>query len=335
MNPLVSVIIPSFNGARYLEEAVKSISRQTYKNLECIVVDDGSMDDTREIITQLGNRDSRIKYFYKRNGGLSSARNFGITKSKGEWIQFLDSDDWLNDDKIRFQLNFFYDSQSHSTDNVVLYSDYTVVYENGAGNVDNTITQKFDRLSKNQLFERVLGWYFTADCPLHTNNTLFTKSIFTKNKFYESKTLIFEDLELWVRLLIQNIFFLHTPIVGMYYRRHQSNMTLSLHNYKRYTNYLEALYDLDKNLLLYTPIDRFIRKMFTKKDRDDFFRLIKINKVPINFLEGRIKTKNIWLLKVFFLLHTLIPANILNSCSEFYKTIHKSLSMFTHKFSSY
>ncbi len=334
MNPLVSVIIPTFNGARYLEEAVKSVLRQTYKNLECIVVDDGSIDDTREIINKLGSRDSCIKYFYKSNGGLSSARNFGITKSKGEWIQFLDSDDWLNDDKIRFQLKFFDKFQVDCTEDVVLYSDYTVVYENEQGNVDNTITQTFGPLSKKQLLQRVLGWYFTADCPLHANNTLFTKRIFTKNMFYECKTPIFEDLELWIRLFLQNISFLHTPIVGMYYRRHQSNMTLSLNNYKRYTNYLEAIYDLDKNLLYYTPIERFIRKMFTKKDQDDFFRLIKINKVPVCFSEGRIKVKNIWLLKVFFRLNTLIPAYILNRISKIYKSIHKLLFLFTHKFSN-
>lgn len=335
MNPLVSVIIPTYNGACYLGEAVKSVLRQTYKNLECIVVDDGSTDDTPEIINKLGGGDSRVKYFYKRNGGLSSARNFGIAKSKGEWIQFLDSDDWLNDDKIRFQLEFFGEFQSDSTDDVVLYSDYTVVYENASGNVDHAMKQTFGPLSKTQLLQRVLGWYFTADCPLHANNTLFTRRIFAKNKFHEREALIFEDLELWVHLLTQNISFLHTPVVGMFYRRHQSNMTLSHDNYKRYTNYLETVYHLDKNLLYNTPIERFIRKVFTKKDRDDFFRLIKINKVPVSFLEGRIKVKNIWLLKLFFLLNTLVPAYILTRLSEFYKGIHKFLFGLTHKYSSY
>jgi len=332
MNPLVSVVIPTYNGARYLEEAVKSVLRQTYRNLECIVIDDGSADNTLEIVDKIGSKDSRVKYFYKTNGGLSSARNFGITKSKGEWIHFLDSDDWLNDDKIRFQLKFFDEIRNDNINDVVLYSDYAVVYENKKGNVDNTITQNFGHLSNQQLLQSVLGWYFTSDCPLHSNNTLFTRSIFANNIFCECKAPIFEDLELWVRLLAQNISFLHTPIVGLYYRRHQSNMTLSPHNYKRYTNYLEAIYKLDKNLLDYTPINRFIRKMFKKKDPDDFFRLIKINKVPVCFLEGRIKVKNIWLLKLFFLLNTLIPASILDGCSRLYKSFHKFIFMFDQKF---
>ena len=334
MNPLVSVIIPTFNGERYLEEAVISALRQTYKNLECIVVDDGSTDNTPKIINKLSSRDSRLKYFYKVNGGLSSARNFGINKSKGEWIQFLDSDDWLNEDKIRFQLKFFDEFHADCTDDVVLYSDYKVVYENEQGDVDDTITQTFGLLSKKQLLQRVLGWYFTADCPLHANNTLFTKSIFAKNMFYECKTFIFEDLELWIRLLVQNISFIHTPILGMYYRRHQSNITLSPHNYKGYTKYLEAIYHLDKNLLYYTPIERFIRKVFTKRDRRDFFRLIKINQVPISFAEGKIKIKNIWLLKVFFFMNILIPEYILNWCSAIYKSFYKLFFMFNHKFSN-
>jgi glycosyltransferase involved in cell wall biosynthesis len=335
MNPLVSVIIPTFNGARYLEEAVISVLQQTYKKLECIVVDDGSTDNTGEIINELGSGDSRLKYYYKENGGISSARNFGINKSKGEWIQFLDSDDWLNEDKIRYQLKFFEEFQADCTDDVVLYSDYTVVHMSDQGNADNMIDQTFGPLSKQQLLQRVLGWYFTADCPLHANNTLFTRRIFNKNLFYECKTFIFEDLELWVRLLVQNISFIHTPIVGMYYRRHQSNISRGLHNYKGYTRYLEAVYDLDKNLLNYTPIERFIQKMFTKKDRDHFFRLVKISPVPVSFMESKIKIKNIWVLKVFFLLKILMPEYILTWCSTIFKRFSKLIFIFNQKFLSH
>jgi glycosyltransferase involved in cell wall biosynthesis len=334
-NPLVSVIIPTFNRSLYLEQAVMSVLRQTYKNLECIVVDDGSTDNTHEIINKLGSRDSRIKYFYKENGGVSSARNFGINKSKGEWIQFLDSDDWLNHDKISFQLKFYSEFESDSTDDVVLYSDYTVVHESEQGNVNKTITRTFEPISKKQLLQQVLGWYHIADCPLHVNNTLFTKNILDKNRFYECKEFIFEDLELWVRLLVQNISFVHTPIVGMYFRRHQSNITLNPHNYKGYTRYLEAIYDLDKNLLIYTPIDRFIRMMFTKGDRDDFFRLIKINPLPIWFAKGKIGIRNIWLLKIIFLLKSLLPKFIYISCSLIYKNFYKLIFMVNHKFSKH
>ncbi len=89
--PLVSVIIPSFNYGKYLPEAFESVAIQDYPNIEIVVVDDGSTDDTREIC----QRYPRVKYFHQTNQGLSAARNFGIKNSAGEYIIFLDADDWL------------------------------------------------------------------------------------------------------------------------------------------------------------------------------------------------------------------------------------------------
>lgn len=114
--PLVSVIIPSYKRAHLLEKAVKSVLEQTHSNLECIIVDDGSPDNTRQVSEDLMSRDSRVKYFYKENGGATSARNFGIKHARGEWIQFLDSDDWLHPEKIRFQLDY---TRNLESDNVV------------------------------------------------------------------------------------------------------------------------------------------------------------------------------------------------------------------------
>ena len=89
--PRVSVIIPTYNRSGLVKEAVESVLAQTFKNLEVIVVDDGSTDDTRNVIEGIG--DERVKYFHKQNGGVSSARNFGIQKAQGQYIAFLDSDD--------------------------------------------------------------------------------------------------------------------------------------------------------------------------------------------------------------------------------------------------
>jgi glycosyltransferase involved in cell wall biosynthesis len=94
MHPnLVSVIIPSFNGERYLRETIESVLIQTWSILEIIVVDDGSTDNTRNIVRELMTRDERIKYIYKHNGGVSSARNEGFKNALGEYIAFLDADD--------------------------------------------------------------------------------------------------------------------------------------------------------------------------------------------------------------------------------------------------
>ena len=96
--PLITVIVPVYKVEDYLERCVESIRNQTYQNLEVILVDDGSPDRCGEMCDELAAKDSRIQVIHKKNGGLSSARNAGIDMAKGEYIGFVDSDDWIEPD---------------------------------------------------------------------------------------------------------------------------------------------------------------------------------------------------------------------------------------------
>ena len=97
MNVLVSIIVPCFNQAHFLKESLKSVLDQTYEHWECIIVNDGSPDNTAEIAKLWTEKDNRFKYLYKDNGGLSSARNAGIKIAKGEFILPLDADDIIHE----------------------------------------------------------------------------------------------------------------------------------------------------------------------------------------------------------------------------------------------
>ena len=92
---LISIIVPIYNVENYLRQCLDSIQNQTYQNFECILINDGSPDNSADICREYVAKDSRFKYFEKENGGLSSARNFGIERSEGAYITFVDSDDWL------------------------------------------------------------------------------------------------------------------------------------------------------------------------------------------------------------------------------------------------
>ncbi|TDN89150.1 glycosyl transferase family 2 [Salegentibacter sp. 24] len=110
MKELVSIIIPSYNRHDFLSETLESVVLQTYKNWECIVVDDGSLDYTQELIEFYLKKDERIKFFCRpetKQKGASSCRNFGLSKAKGELIQFLDSDDLLGRTKLEEQVKFY------------------------------------------------------------------------------------------------------------------------------------------------------------------------------------------------------------------------------------
>ena len=95
--PLISVIVPVYNVERYLPRCIESILGQTYTNFELILVDDGTPDRSGIICDRYAEKDSRIKVIHKENGGVSSARNAGIDAAQGEWITFIDSDDWVSD----------------------------------------------------------------------------------------------------------------------------------------------------------------------------------------------------------------------------------------------
>ena len=97
-NGLISVIVPVYNVESYLEKCIDSIIHQTYKNLEIILVDDGSTDNSGKICDVYKEKDSRIKVIHKQNRGLSSARNCGLEIAKGEYIGFVDGDDYIAED---------------------------------------------------------------------------------------------------------------------------------------------------------------------------------------------------------------------------------------------
>lgn len=104
MEPKISVIVPVYNVEQVLSKCVDSILNQTYKNLEVILVDDGSPDNCPLLCDEYTKRDSRIVVIHKMNGGLSSARNSGIEAATGDFITFVDSDDWIAIDRFEYEI---------------------------------------------------------------------------------------------------------------------------------------------------------------------------------------------------------------------------------------
>ena len=94
---VLSVVVPVYNMEKYLDRCIESILKQTYKNMEILLIDDGSTDNSYNICEKYKKKDNRIKVFYKKNGGLSDAKNYGILHSSGEFITFVDADDWIDE----------------------------------------------------------------------------------------------------------------------------------------------------------------------------------------------------------------------------------------------
>ena len=106
MKDLISIIVPVYNIEQYIEQCVLSIRNQTYKNIEIILIDDGSTDGSGNICDKLAEGDQRIKVIHKKNGGLATARKDGVNSAKGKYIGFVDGDDWIEPNMYESLYNF-------------------------------------------------------------------------------------------------------------------------------------------------------------------------------------------------------------------------------------
>lgn len=122
-NILVSIIVPMYNSEKYIERCVKSLISQSYKNIEIILIDDGSKDKTIEILKLYNDKDSRIKLYKKKNSGASSARNYGLEKCTGDYILFVDADDYIDSNMIRDMV-----SMINITTNTMVFSGNDEIY---------------------------------------------------------------------------------------------------------------------------------------------------------------------------------------------------------------
>jgi glycosyltransferase involved in cell wall biosynthesis len=213
-NLLISVIIPCYNQAEYLTVAVKSIINQTYNYWECIIIDDGSTDNTCQVAKELCNND-KIKYYYKTNGGLSSARNEGMRKANGEFIQFLDADDFLEKNKLHSSLNTidkyplcnliicnFVRCDTNDTIRIAPYCDLSAIDFN---------------------FENVLlNWDKTFTIPIHC--ALFKSRLFEQYQFKEDIGAK-EDWLMWLSIFSASpqVAFINLPLAV--YREHNRSMS--------------------------------------------------------------------------------------------------------------
>ncbi|MBR4195675.1 MAG: glycosyltransferase family 2 protein [Synergistaceae bacterium] len=125
------MIIPAYNTAPYIHRAIGSSLRQTHRNIEILIVDDGSTDDTLRVAEYFAGTDSRIRVFTQKNAGVSAARNHGINEARGEYLVFLDSDDWMEDDAIEILL----DAQREHPGKLIAANFYGVKFEGGSANL--------------------------------------------------------------------------------------------------------------------------------------------------------------------------------------------------------
>lgn len=236
--PKVSIIIPSFNNEKYIGYAISSVLNQTYQNIEIIVVDDNSQDDTEKVVKSFENKDlTYIKL--NKNMGASAAKNIGIQKSTGEYIAFLDSDDMYDKDKIDAQIDIIELDNSQGSDVGVVYCGIKIIDENA-----KVISEI---LAEGREWDGINNGDFIGATALVKRECFDNIGLFDPNLKY------FEDMDLYFRIHKNgyNFNFAQKPLY--LYRIHANNVSknreILLENidnyYKKYLKLPEYRYNLN------------------------------------------------------------------------------------------
>lgn len=266
----VSVIIPCFNQAQFLEASLQSVFNQTYTNWECIIVNDGSTDNTEEIAKKWCELDKRFLCFYKENGGLSSARNYGLKKASGNYVQFLDADDLITTEKFELQLQ-----DLNSSD--ISISNYFPFVQN---DVNNEAPHRYlSPFLSEEYFKKeiILDWEYRKSIPCHA--VLFKKELIVKNNLTFDESLPnHEDWVFWTKLFYYSKGIKNNQNVLAFYRIHGSSMSVDFKAMKqgflKAALVLKAFFKIENNKELY----RFSKIKYTEirnKGRVSILKKIK------------------------------------------------------------
>ena len=208
MNPLVSIIVPCYKQAHFLNESLQSVLDQTYVDWECIIVNDGSPDNTESIAQQWCEKDNRFTYLYKENGGLPSARNEGVKSSKGEFIVALDSDDILHSDFLTQLV-----PELKSNDNLGIVSCYRYFFSKNKSNIIKEYKASGSTY-RDLMFENKL-----------MPSSLYRKKCWEEVGGYdESMIKGFEDWEFWINITKRGWEFKFVEEFLFYYRKAKKSM---------------------------------------------------------------------------------------------------------------
>ncbi|SMC50185.1 Glycosyltransferase involved in cell wall bisynthesis [Desulfocicer vacuolatum DSM 3385] len=181
---VVSVVIPTYNSGKYLVKALDSVFSQTFENYEIIVVDDGSTDNTRQIVQGYGKR---VRYFYQAQSGPSHARNFGIRNAKGNLIAFLDADDVWMAEKLEKQVELF----KRDADLGMVFTEHSLFDETGIYRRE---------INKKKLLNGNLAANILLLSGVGTPTVMVKKSVFDEQGMFEEFMVYAEDDNLWIRI---------------------------------------------------------------------------------------------------------------------------------------
>ncbi|WP_395057847.1 glycosyltransferase family 2 protein, partial [Flavobacterium sp.] len=241
-----SIIIPLYNKENHIENTLKSVLNQSFIDFEIIVVNDGSTDNSEQIVFQFN--DNRIHYFYKKNEGVSIARNFGIEQAKSNLICFLDADDFWYENFLETMYRY-----------IKKLPEYKVFSSAIEIETSKTIFPAQYSIKRNNDFE-IINFFEASEkeSVIWTSSTVFHKSVFTKTGMFDPNIKISEDTDLWIRVGLQYQIVFIWKILARYVYDERSISRASNYIFEEssFAKYYEEE-KTNKNLKKYLDLNRF------------------------------------------------------------------------------
>jgi len=214
---LASVVIPSYNASRFIDQTVNSVLAQTYPNIEIVIVDDGSSDNTEEIVRKFGKR---VVFHKQANTGVSGARNKGFELSSGEYVCFLDADDWLFPNTIAEKVQLMESNPSLG----IVYGQVEVTDEHL-----NPTGEKLYPIGGKNVVELLCRFKWPIPCP---SNVLFRREVLDRVGLFDSQLSTSADYDMWLRVCKEYETGV-VPKLSVRYRKHGSNMSSNIRLFKK------------------------------------------------------------------------------------------------------
>ena len=254
---LISVIIPVYNVEDYLHYAIESLEKQTYKNFEIILVNDGSTDDSGKLCDEYSEKYSNVRVFHKENGGLSDARNFGVQKAKGEFITFLDPDDYLEVYSLELLASIqemqdcdIVSTRVKATELYNVYSNHSLTEED----FKNVIVMDHDIFLEEAFYDKV--------ATVSACGKLYRKSIleipFPKGRIYEDLYIISEHVGKANKIV-------HTPLQIYNYYKRQGSIVNSKFTSKQYDFFDAIAYNRQVIREKFNNVDKLVTAINAKE----------------------------------------------------------------------
>ena len=288
MKQLVSIIIPIYNVEKYLEQCIKSLINQTYRNLEIILINDGSTDKSTKICEKYKNQDNRIVFINKKNGGAASAKNEGLKIAKGDYITFVDSDDFIEPDMIEYMVNTI---KKYNSD--IIQCSFTNLYKNTERFKQDKIVEQ--KISSKDFLELFLKKW---DSSLFWNK-LFKREVIENVFFKEGRCI--DDEFFTYKCVINSKSIVTSNKIVYNYRMRKSGVMKSESSQKQIlkdrVDYLYERYEIVRKI--YKDLDKdFLEHLLTyyliiSKDYYVDEKLLDYMKNNLKSIKGKIITSNI------------------------------------------